>query len=220
MLAKAEESLGGKTQTEQDSQRAEVSATREALRQAELRLANTEVRAPFTGRIGEVFVSSGEFVTAGQTAVRFISDGGFDMSVAVTEIEVRHITLGQEMRARLETTNEEVSVRVRAINATETLIGGSACLYSCTGCWRNNHSTPRPGLTADVFNPPFGKKEQLLAIPAKAISKKDTGEMVVIVEKEGMQTEIVVQVIGSAGNGLTTIEGAISEGDMVIIPSN
>ena len=87
-IAKSEEVLAGGTEEERDIQKRRVETEVEQLRSLESKLLKTQVRAPFDGIVGEVFASTGEFITIGRGIARVVSEGGFELSVDVTEVEI------------------------------------------------------------------------------------------------------------------------------------
>ena len=212
-LAQSEENLAGGTEVDRETQRAQVETEQEQLHRLELQREKTRLRAPFTGIIGEVFVSAGEFVVSGTDAVRLISEGGFDLSVNVTEIEVQNLTLGQTMEAKIEATDEVMPVRIRTIDPTEKLVSDVPVYTVVLDVMTD--SRLRPGLTVDVFIP-SGEKQRVLAVPTEAVSDTRTKKAALTVERNKKEERVPVRKGALLDGGLVIVEGDINVGETVL----
>lgn len=72
-----------------------------ALRRARLDLSNTTAPAPFAGRVADVWVTTGEYVTQGQELMTVVDLNPIRVEVAVSESEVRHLREGAGATVRL-----------------------------------------------------------------------------------------------------------------------
>lgn len=71
-----------------ESARAEAKAAKAALRQAQINLERTELRAPFPGRVLEESVDVGQFVVAGTPLASLYSTDGFEVRLTVDDRSV------------------------------------------------------------------------------------------------------------------------------------
>ncbi len=78
---------------------AEVSAAAAALEQARALLAETELRAPFTGVIASLDANSGEYVTTGEVVLVLADTNAWHIEVEdLTELSVIHVNEGDQAR--------------------------------------------------------------------------------------------------------------------------
>ena len=214
VLAQSARSLSGGTKSDQNVQSAQVDAERERLRRLELQLGKTQVLAPFNGVIGEIFVNPGMFITRGAGVVRFVSKDQFDLSVDVTEVEVRHITTGQEMRAVIEVTDQEMQVRVRTINATEKRVN-DVPVYTIIFDVIDTVPHLRSGITVNVHIP-SGDLIDVFAVPRHSIMKKELQEYVVV-ERGGDVISVPVTLAASLDDGTVVVTGELYADDVVTL---
>ena len=212
-LAQSRESLAGSTQSDRKTQVAQVDIEKERLRRLELRLAKTRIQAPFDGVIGEVFVSAGEFISTGSDALRFISQDGFNLSVDVTEVEIQDVIPQQEMRAHVEASDTEISVRVRTIDATEKRIN-DVPVYTVVFDIIDDAVELRPGMTVDVYIP-SGEAADVFSVPQSAVIKKD-GKDYILVERGGDSMLIPVVVGAPLDDGFVAVTGELLTDDVVV----
>lgn len=120
-----------------------------ALRQAEIDLANTAIRAPFDGIIEEQPARIGDFLTVGGACAQLVGLHPLLVVGEVSERDIGRITVGQAGRAEL-VTGEKAEGRIR-------FIASSAA--AATRTFRvelevaNKDLSMRNGVTADVYIP-------------------------------------------------------------------
>lgn len=216
-VARSKENLAGSTRSDREAQVAQVDIEKERLRRLELQLGKTQIRVPFDGIVGEVFISEGEFVSAGFDAVRFISQNGFNLSVDVTEVEIQDIVPNQEMKAYVEASGAETYVRVRTIDATEKRIN-DVPVYTVVFDVVDENIALRPGMTVDVYIP-SGEATDVFSVPQSAIVKKDSKEYVLI-ERGGDSMLIPVVVGAPLDKGFVAVTGELLTDDVVVFNKN
>ena len=214
--AQADRDFAGGTQADRLAQSAQVEVEREKLRRLELQLEKTRIRAPFTGVVGDVFVEVGEFVAAGSDAVRLVSDGGFDLSVDVTEVDVHGIAAGQTMRARIGATGEEIGVIVRTVSGTERRVDDVPVYTVSFSLADDIGGELRPGMTVDV-RIPVGDSAPAFVIPRAAL-ETDGARHTVRVDRGGSVFPVAVTVGPSSGESDVIVTGDFRDGDFVIVP--
>ena len=207
----AELLVGGSTQ-DKKAQNAQLDVELERLKKLELKLEDTKIKAPFDGVVGEVFVENGEFVSQGLEAVRFISKGGFNISVDITEVEIQKIGIGDRMKAVIQSTDEEVGVVVRTIDATERRVS-DVPVYNVVFDVVDNDFELRPGLTVDVYIPVSEEKE-FSVVPEYAIQKGNE-ESFIYVLRGGDMFMVPVEIGEIIEGELISIEGNFQIGDVV-----
>lgn len=212
-LAQGNEVLSGSTRSDRLAQSAQVDAEREKLRRLELQLAKTQIRAPFSGIIGEVLVEAGEFIPPGTESVRFVSRAGYDLSVNVTEVEIQYVSVNQEMQANVGATRDDISVRVRTVDATEKRIN-DVPVYTVVFDVIDEEVTLRPGMTVDVYIP-SGEPIDVFAVPREAIVRKN-GDHFVLVERGAEHTLVPVVVGAPIDDDTVAVTGDLRASDVVV----
>ncbi|WP_323127262.1 efflux RND transporter periplasmic adaptor subunit [Marinobacter sp. JSM 1782161] len=81
-----------------DALQASVSTARASLAEAERMVAESTLKAPFSGRIEALLVESGEFVSAGQPVARLSSPSGQEVEVRVPAYLLGQVRLGDAVK--------------------------------------------------------------------------------------------------------------------------
>lgn len=76
--------------------RAALASARAGVTAAEEALANTEIRAPFAGRLEELDISAGEYIKAGEGIARLVDNTPLTIRVQIPQQSLRDIALGQK----------------------------------------------------------------------------------------------------------------------------
>jgi len=75
--------------------RASLAAARSAVTSAQEALSNTEIRAPFAGRLEELDISPGEFVSVGEDIARLVDNTPLTIRVQIPQQSLKEIAVGQ-----------------------------------------------------------------------------------------------------------------------------
>lgn len=94
---------------------ARVSEQRARVRQLQTSVGQTDIRAPFDGRVAERFADPGAQVGPGTPVVRLISGGDLQVRAAVPPDDARKLAEGDRVTARVRDLGLEVSGRVARI---------------------------------------------------------------------------------------------------------
>ncbi len=94
---------------------ARVSEQRARVRQLQTTLGQTEIRAPFAGRVAERFVDPGALVGPGTPIARLISGGDLMVRTAVPPEEARRLSPGSRVTARVRGLGIAVPGRIERI---------------------------------------------------------------------------------------------------------
>lgn len=174
-----------------------LASARADLRQRELDLAHTEIRAPFAGYVEERPVELGDFLASGQVCAEVIDPDPLLLIGQLPEREVGRVELGGDGNGRL-LTGEQVNGRI-------TFLARSA--KPATRTFRVEVAVPNPdgrlkeGITTELLLP----AEEHLAhlIPASVLALDDAGEIGVRIVNDSDRVEFVrIRIIGDASDGL------------------
>ena len=100
MIAKQRELTVLKTQLLQVN--ANVSQAKAGLELAQIQLADTQVRAPFSGIIGKRGAMKGQYVLPGQALYSLVPDDAVWITANFKETQIRHMQAGQEVKVMLD----------------------------------------------------------------------------------------------------------------------
>ena len=137
----------------------------------------------------------------------------FNLSVDVTEVEIQDVVPNQEMRAYVEAVDDEISVRVRTIDATEKRVN-DVPVYTVVFDVSEKHTSLRPGMTVDVYIP-SGDPADVFSVPRVAIVRK-SGKDFVPIERGGDVMLVPVVVGATLDNGLIAVTGELLKDDIVV----
>lgn len=108
---------GHKSETAVAGAEAMYDAANAMVKQMEIELANTKVRAPFTGVIEDLPSDVGEYLQPGAICAVLVDDTTFLVTAQVSEDNVGHLTVGTVATARL-ATGEKLEGKVRFVAKT------------------------------------------------------------------------------------------------------
>lgn len=200
---------------------AELMQSGEALREARDRLADTKIKAPFTGTILKKFVDRGQVISS---TISSASDGTQIFSIAnldeifvtahIDEVDISKITPGQEVEVRADSLPGRKfrgSVeRVAPKGRTEMAVTVFDVVVRVTD---NDKSLLKPGMTADV-KIVTSTRTGVLLIPREAIKTRNRKAGVYIVK--GTEQEFVQVETGETDGTLIEVKTGIGEGAEVV----
>lgn len=99
----------------QEVAQARVSEQRARVRQLQTTLGQSEIRAPFAGRVAERFIDAGALVGPGTPIARLISGGDLMVRAAVPPEEARRLSPGSRITARVRDLSITVPGRIERI---------------------------------------------------------------------------------------------------------
>lgn len=193
----------------------------EALKEAAERLADTKIRAPFTGTILKKFVDRGQVISStlssASEGTQIFSMANLDkiyVTAGVDEVDIARIKPGQlvvvTVDALPERSFEAVVERVAPQGRTERTVTVFDVVVRVTD---KDKSLLMPGMTADVKVLTEIRKGVLL-VPRDAVKSKGSKAGVYLV-KGGAQEFVEVDT-GATDGVFTEIRNGIAEGDEVV----
>lgn len=189
----------------------EQALAQKALLEAELR--DTQIRAPFRGRLGERQVSVGEIVQPGTLLARLVRTDPLDVRFEVPE---RHLAAlraglpvvleseafpGESFEAELSFISPELRMSTRTVPARATVPNASGLL--------------RPGMFVRVHLV-LEERPRALVVPEAAVMQRGTQTVVLRQNEAGRAEERVVQV-GIRSDGWMEIREGLTENDIVVV---
>jgi len=142
------------------------------LRQAELKLAHTDVRAPFDGRVANLQVVQGQHVNAGADLMTVVDLDPIKVEVQVLEADLGKLREGREARVTFAAyPDERFTGRVESINP---VVDPDTRTGRVTVVLRNRDGRIKPGMYADVSLDAEALPDRIL-VPRAAILERESG---------------------------------------------
>ncbi|NNK64179.1 MAG: efflux RND transporter periplasmic adaptor subunit [Gemmatimonadetes bacterium] len=189
-----------------------LNAAEVGLRQAELRLERTSVRAPFQGRIADLRVFEGQYVAAGTELMTVVDLDPIKVEVSVLEAELGYLDEGRQARVTFAAFPDEVFLgRIETINpiVSEERTGRVTVHLS------NPDGRVKPGMYADVTIDARSFPERIL-VPRSAILERDRRTMLFVYDGDDEQGLAKWRYVTTGRENETLVEIVVSdETDMV-----
>lgn len=211
------------TALDQQIAQASVSQAEAALKQAELALDNTLLKAPFDGIVAQVNVVPGSAASAATPALRLINRNPLHVDLRLSENDVAQVQLGQDVTLTIQSlgdwgTTGQVSFIAPAADNNNGLV-----TYAVRVSFADNEPRVKVGMTADL-KIVTARKENVLLVPNTALLPKGSGRVVQVpvVDEQGKQSTQEVEVqTGLTDGNRTEITSGLQEGQSIItLPSN
>ena len=209
--------LAGSSSEEISAQEAKVKSAEANVKNYEAEMAKAFIKSPIDGIITKKDIKIGETVSSNQLVISIISKSNFEIEANVPEADISKIKIGDPAGLTLDAYSNEIifQAKVIAVEPAETIIEGVPT-YKTTLQFIGEDGRIKSGMTADI-NILTAKKENVIAVPQRAIAIKNNEKFVKVMssEKEIKEVKVETGLRGSDGN-IEIISG-INEGDKVII---
>lgn len=174
-------------------------------------LEECKVRAPFRGKVTEVYVHKGERVTVGEPIIAIIDENALQLEIPVPEKEIASIVSGDRAQVIVPALGEEMFGAV--VTARNPVANKLSHSYKCT----LSLDRPVPGLMSGMACKVYMERDRScdIVIPADVIKVDTEGKYVWIVENGIVHKRRIVPG-GYSGKGVIVAEG-LSEGETVIV---
>jgi HlyD family secretion protein len=212
--AQLEKLIAGPTEEDLAIAEAQVEQARLSLQQAEQKLGDAKLIAPFAGTVVEVNYGEGEYVTANQPAVRLVDLSALEIEVPLAEIDVARVAPGQEAEIVLDALPDvTLRGRVTYIAPVATITQG-VVNYPVKIEIENPDPAVRPGMTAGV-SIVVERREDVLVVPNRAVRTVGR-QRVVEVLYQGQVIQVPVT-LGMSNETMTEVVSGLKEGDQVVV---
>lgn len=239
-LGRAEKLIKDKTISEQafdqrvqaqKSAQASVASSEASVKQAELDLEFTQLRAPVTGRIGDRRVSPGNFVIGGAVPsttllativstnpIRFefsFNEGDYLRFARLQNRASQAFARDSDTPVELKLLDEKDYTHKGSIDFVDNVIDQSSGAIRGRAEFRNPDGIFTPGMFGRIripSSPPF----EALLVPDSAIGSEQARKFVYVVDAEGTVSQKYVT-LGQIDRGLRVIREGLAENDRVIV---
>jgi multidrug efflux system membrane fusion protein len=187
-----------------------------ALGEAREQLDEAMLRAPFGGAIGALLVEPGQFVAAGQPVLRLIGSSGLETSLHLPTSQAARLTLGGEVTVK---SCEAPMMHGGTIREISTAAPGEVAeiiidLTTASDPADPTASTLRSGQSVEVTLPLAAPER--LSVPMAALTQSSSGLARIFRIEENQAIAVDVRP-GQLRGGWLDIDGALAEGDLVVV---
>jgi HlyD family secretion protein len=204
--------LAGADANELDIAQNQVEQAQIALDQAELKMAQTRILAPFDGIITAVAINVGQ--SASGTAIEIADLDNLKIVVSMSEVDINSVAEGQAAEVTLDAVPDVTFTGTVTQIAPAGVQSSGVVNYPVTVALNDPDETVKTGMTANV-NIIIDHRENVLTVPNRAV-KTVNRRKVVTVLFEGQQIQVPVEV-GMSSDSLTEIVSGLKEGDTVLL---
>lgn len=187
--------------------------------QAKVSLLNNKIqesvlRSPGAGHITDINKRAGEVVQATESTIGFLAQGKFQVEVDIYEEDIVDVKIGNLVKISIPAFEDDILAgQVVSIDPAEKVIS-DVVYYEVTIELSDERQGIKPGMTADIVIE-AEKKENVLAIPRGAVSKKNGNKIVKVLKGKNIEEKQVE--VGLEGDEYVEITSGLSEGEEVII---
>ncbi|ARQ09423.1 RND family efflux transporter protein [Rhizobium etli] len=200
-----------------DTAAATVEADKATLASDRIILENTNIRAPFDGRLGDIAVSKGAFLNAGSAIVTIAK---YDPIYVKFHLQERYLRV---LKKALTVGPVEVStvpasskgqVRKGEISFYDNTVDTASGTILAKAKFENASGALWPGQSVNIVVH-FNNNEQQVVVPTVAVSPGPDG-FFAFVAKDG-KSHLTPVTVARANGGFTAIESGLQPGDHVVI---
>lgn len=196
------------------AQRALVTQMQAAVASAELQMDNLTLTAPYAGVITKTNVQVGQIVNATVPAVSLISEGQFELKVAISEVDIAELSVGDKAEVTFDAYDDMTfAAHVVTIAPSAELVDGVR-VFTVTLLFDEKHELIRDGLSADI-DITTAKKEDVISIPTRAIYQDESGKFVRVASGDTVTSVYITTGLrGSDGN--SEVLSGLNGGETII----
>ncbi len=173
-------------------------------------LAKTEIRAPFSGKIGLKNLSEGAYVTAGTVITTLQDAGSLKLDFSVPEKYESLIKTGNTVKFSIDGRKDEFNASIYAVEAGISLNTRSLKVRARYG----NKAQLLPGTFANV-QVGLGENNTAIMIPTQAIIPEARNKKVILIRNGKAQFQLVET--GERDANRIEITSGVSVGDSVVV---
>ena len=198
------------------SAQANVDAARAQVGIAEQAVADSVIRAPFSGFISARPVAVGEFVTTANPIVTMVKTNPIKVNIQVAEADVPYISVGRGVSIAVDAYNDrKFAGVVTAINPSVDPASRSAVVEAQI---QNDGNALKPGMFATVQITRAGGAAGVFVPRSAVYNDKTTQSFRVFVVEDGVTKLRVVQPGGEEGDSVQILSGL--DADKIVATSN
>lgn len=186
----------------------------------EAQIEDAKIVAPFSGTLARIDFTEGETVAASEIGMTLITDGNFELSMNVPEIDIAKIGLDDTARITLDVYGPDVfwEGMVTGIELIETEVDGVP-VYESTITVNQPDSRVRVGMNARA-EIVLSQSNDVLAVPISYLKEEGNSFIATIKVNTETREDKVVELGLRGTNNFVEIKSGLEQGDIIIRPSD
>ena len=205
---------GAISRQEYDAARAGLKSMQAQTQLVNAQIAKTQVRAPFSGRIGLTTVTVGKYVAPTDEIASLVKLNPIKITFTIPEKYANRVTINSDLKFKVSGSEKEYQARVFAV---EPAIDQTTRTLQLKARTQNVDGLLLPGAFAQIELPISTIKDALL-VPSEAIVPVQSGQKVFVVEN-GKAKEVKVEATTRTDKDILVTSG-LKAGDTVITTGN
>jgi len=196
--------------------RSERNQARAALSQAETRLKNAQIDAPFAGTVEERFIEEGEQAAPGTRIARLVNTRRVKVTAGVPERYANDIEVGTPVQ--LDFRRYGTGVRTATVSFAGSTIDPESRTFSIEVTVSNEEGRLKPEMSTNL-RVTRAVLDSSIVLPRTAILRDETGPHVYVVDRTDSTVVARNQdvVLGSETGGRVVADSGLAAGDEVIV---
>jgi len=196
--------------------RAQRDQARSQLNQAEKQLQDARIEAPFSGRIEERFIQTGELINPGMPVVRLVNTDRVRIVSGVPERYSGEISEGSRVELNFRALNGES--RESRVTYAGNVLDPETRTFAIEVELNNSGQMIKPEMVVDLLLD-RATLNDVIIVPRTAVLRNETGESVFVAsEQNGNKIARLVDVqTGPASGPLVQIVNGLEEGDEMVV---
>lgn len=181
---------------------------KEAIRIA---ISKTEIRAPYTGKLGLRHISMGAFISPSDVVTTIREVAQLKVEFSIPERYAKNIEKGYKVSFKVDGGS---AVHEALVIATENSVNESTRTLTVRALVEEKHPELVPGIFARV-NLQLGKDSTALMVPSQAILPQARNKQVVLYRKDSVEFKVVET--GMRDSAFVQVTSGLKAGDTIII---
>ncbi|HEY2368046.1 MAG TPA: efflux RND transporter periplasmic adaptor subunit [Polyangiaceae bacterium] len=202
-------------QTAVDTAKADVSASSQALRVAQLNLRDSIVRAPIAGVVQTRTVQTGQYLQPGAVLATIIQREPLLLRFSVSEQDAPRLKPGMEatllLRESSHTYTAKISLVAGAADIQTRLVPVTATIEET-----DHQYWLRPGAFCEV-SVPIGDARDAIVVPTMSVTPTEKGNVVYVVDEKNQAHAKVVELGMHTPDGNVEVTRGVTEGEQVVV---
>ena len=201
------------------AQQALVNQMRANLQSVQVAYENLTLTAPFDGVVTKVHTEVGQIVSVSAPAVSIISQGQYELTVSISEVDIAEISPGDTAQVRFDAYDDEFfTAHVERISPNAQLIDGVR-VFEVTLVFDDTDEKIRDGLSADI-DITTAVKENVVAVQTRSIYEDELGKFVRTVGAEDSVQIVRIETGLRGSDGKTEVTSGLVGGERIITFAN
>jgi membrane fusion protein (multidrug efflux system) len=205
---------GAISQQEYDAAKASLKSMQAQTQLVNAQIAKTQIRAPFSGRIGLTTVTVGKYVGSTDEIATLVKLNPIKVTFTIPEKYANRITVNSDLKFKVSASEKTYHAKVFAV---EPAVDQSTRTLQLKARTENVDGILLPGAFAEIELPISTIKDALL-VPSEAIVPVQSGQKLFIVEN-GKAKEVKVEATTRTDKEILVTSG-LKAGDTVITTGN